>query len=277
MSLRYKKIKKSPTVFLRLFGVTPLQFEKIVKELSPLWNRKVLGSYKRPGRDFKLPLEDMVLVLLLYYRSYVTQMYVGFLFGIDDSRVCRLIRRLEPLLAQVVAISKDRTLKQEDLELLIDATEQAIERPQKKQKAYYSGKKKKHTVKTEIRTTLEGEILHVSKTKPGSVHDFALYKQEPPIPKDARAYVDSGYQGLDKLHPSTELPFKKTKTKALTKDEKVYNQALSRIRVKVENVLAQVKTFKIIAERYRNKRKRYNVKFKIIAGLVNLKNGFASF
>ncbi|MBS0185050.1 MAG: hypothetical protein JSS34_01645, partial [Proteobacteria bacterium] len=72
MSLRYEKVKKSPTVFLRLFGVTPHQFEKIIKEVAPLWDREVLGAYKRPGRDFKLSLEDMVLLLLVYYRSYVS-------------------------------------------------------------------------------------------------------------------------------------------------------------------------------------------------------------
>lgn len=277
MSLRYEKIKKCPQVFLKLFGVTPVQAEKIVKELEPIWDKKVIGRYKRPGRDFKLSLEDMLLILLLYYRSYVTQLYVGFLFGIDDSRVCRLIQKLEPLLAQIMAIPQERTLKQEDLELLIDATEQSIERPKKRQKVFYSGKKKRHTLKTEIRTTLQGKIIHVSKTKPGSLHDFALYKEEVPIPKGARAYVDGGYQGLDKLHQETELPFKKTKKKALDLEEKDYNQALSRVRVKIENVLAQIKVFKIMADRYRNKRKRYNIKFKIIAGIVNFKNGAVAF
>lgn len=278
MSIKYTKIKKHPTIFLRLFGITPPQFEKIIKKLEPLWEKKILGSYKRPGRDFKLSVEEMVLLTLLYYRSYVSQLFVGFLFGIDDSRVCRLIRRIEPLLAQVVAISKREKLTQEEIEsLLLDATEQPIERPKKGQKAFYSGKKKRHTLKTEIRIMLKGQIVHVSKSRPGAIHDFALYKKEPPLPRDSRAYADSGYQGLDKLHPLTELPFKASKNKPLEKGEKEYNQALSRIRVKVEHVFSQIKTFKIISERYRNKRKRYAIKFMIVAGIVNLKNGFTSF
>ena len=93
----------------------------------------------------------VVLLILLYYRSYISQLFVSFLFGIDDSRVCRLIRRIESLLAQVVAISKREKLTQEEIaSLLLDATEQPIERPKKGQKAFYSGKKKRHTLKTEI-------------------------------------------------------------------------------------------------------------------------------
>jgi hypothetical protein len=277
MSIKYTKIKNHPTIFLRLFGVTPLQFEKIIQTLRPLWDEKVLNSYKRPGRDFKLPLEDMVLATLLYYRSYSTQLFVGFLFGLDDSRICRLIRRLEPLLAEVFALPKRKKLSQEEISsLLLDATEQPIERPKQGQKAFYSGKKKRHTLKTEIRVTPRGKIVHVSKTRPGSMHDFALHKKEPPLPKRSRAYVDSGYQGLDKIHLETELPFKASKNKPLDKEEKDYNRALSRIRVKVEHVFAQIKTFKIVSEKYRNKRKRYSVKFMIVAGIVNLKNGFST-
>jgi len=275
MSLRYTRIKHKPILFQRLFGLSTKQFESIAQKVHPLWIQKLKKEYKRPGRDFKLSLEDMMLMLLLYYRSYTTQLFIGYLFGIDDSRVCRMIKRLEPFLAQVMKIQKEKHLRKEEVEsLIIDATEQSCERPKKNQKPYYSGKKKRHTLKTEIRVTLTGRIVHVSKTRPGSVHDFNLHKQEPPIHKDTRVFVDSGYQGLQNIHLQTELPYKKPKNAELKKDEKDYNKALSRIRVKAENVFAQIKTFKILSDRYRNKRKRYNLKFNIIAGIVNMKNGF---
>ena len=165
--------------------------------------------------------------------------------------------------------------KEEIASCLVDATEQPIERPKRLQKAYYSGKKKRHTIKTEIRTTLQGRIIHVSKSRPGAIHDFKLHKDEPSIPPESLILADSGYQGLDKIHKETQLPYKATKTKPLDKKEKEHNQTLARIRVTVENIFGDIKTFKILADRYRNKRKRYNVKFKIIAGIVNLKNGFA--
>jgi len=277
MSLRYTKIAKCPRIFLRLFGVKPSEFDAILLKVRPKWEQQILEKYKRPGRNFALSLEDMILMLLLYYRSYTTQLLVGFWFGIDDSRVCRLIQKLEPLLAKVMAIPREKFLSQEEVEsCLVDATEQPIERPKKGQKPYYSGKKKRHTIKTEIRTTLRGRLTHVSKSHPGSVHDFNLHKEEPPLHPKSRTFVDSGYQGLDKRHKETELPYKATKTKPLDKEEKEYNKALSRIRVTVENILGDIKTFRILSDRYRNKRRRYNIKFKIIAGIVNLKNGFAS-
>lgn len=277
MSLKYNKIRKSPIIFNRLFGVSVSQFEEILLKIEPQWQKQVINRYKRPGRDYKLELADMLLLLLLYYRSYITQMFVGFLFGIDDSRVCRIIQKLEPILAKEMALTKTKHLSQEEVEtLIIDATELPIERPSRNQKRYYSGKKKRHTIKTEIRITRKGRIVHVSRSRRGAMHDFALHKEEPPIPPDSRAFVDSGYQGLDKMHQATELPYKATKTKPLDKEEKEYNHALSRYRVIVENIIGDIKTFKILSDRYRNKRKRYGIKFHIISGIVNLKNGFAT-
>src|ERR1700729_4391094 len=139
MSLTYTKIKKHPTTFKRLFGVSVEEFERILKAVDPQWEKKVIKKYKRPGRNYKLDLASQILVLLLYYRSYISQEFVGYLFGIDRSRVCRNIKKLEPILAQVIAITKTRHLSQKEVEeIIIDATEQPIERPKKVKTAFYS-------------------------------------------------------------------------------------------------------------------------------------------
>ena len=71
-------------------------------------------------------------MLLLYYRSYISQEFAGYLFGIDDSRVCRILQKLEPLLAKVMALPNKKCLSPEEVEsLIIDATEQPVERPRK--------------------------------------------------------------------------------------------------------------------------------------------------
>ena len=155
--------------------------------------------------------------------------FTGALFGVDYSTITRRFAVLEPIVAQVTGIKKDRTLKQDDLEiLLIDATEQRIERPVRGQRKFYSGKKKCHTIKTEIQITEGGRIVAVSKPFPGAVHDIEVRRRGPPLPGSSRAYVDSGYQGLQKQHQKTELPYKRQKGKPLGKDEKQYNRALSR-------------------------------------------------
>lgn len=276
MSLRYTKISKSPTIFNRLFGISVSQFEEIYQKLEPRWEKSILKAYKRPGRHYKLELRDMLLLLLLYYRSYITQAFIGYLFGIDDSRVCRIIQKLEPLLKKEFSIKPLKCLSKEEVETLIfDATEHPIERPTVDQEKYYSGKKKRHTLKSEIGVTGEGKIVSISPSHPGSKHDFNIRKSaKEPIPKESRVYVDSGYLGIDKLHEDVEFPYKRRKNNPLTDEEKEYNHALSRVRVVVENIIGDFKTFKIASDKYRNKLKRHEVKMEIIAGIVNMKNGF---
>ena len=81
--------------------------------------------------------------------------------------------------------------------------------------------------------------------------------------------VDTGYQGLQKLHANTRIPKKRTKKNPLTQADKKANQALSSRRVFNENVIAMVKRFKIVQDRYRNRRKRFGLRFNLISGLYN--------
>jgi hypothetical protein len=85
-----------------------------------------------------------------------------------------------------------------------------------------------------------------------------------------KSLTDTGYQGICKLHFNSELPKKKTKKKPLTKQEKQTNRQLSRERVLNENVIGMIKRFKIIADRYRNRRKRFGLRFNLICAIYNL-------
>ena len=82
--------------------------------------------------------------------------------------------------------------------------------------------------------------------------------------------TDSGYQGLQKLHAQTEMPKKKSKKNPLTKQNKMRNRQLSSDRVLNEHVIGKIKRFKIIADRYRNRRKRFGLRFNLIAGIYNM-------
>jgi DDE superfamily endonuclease len=74
---------------------------------------------------------------------------------------------------------------------------------------------------------------------------------------------------MKKIHANTEMPKKRTKTKPLTKDDKKQNHQCSRDRVLNENVIGMIKRFKIVADRYRNRRKRFSLRFNLIAGIYN--------
>ncbi len=104
----------------------------------------------------------------------------------------------------------------------------------------------------------------------GTTHDFALYKHSKiNLNPDLEVLADSGYQGLDKLHGKSKTPKKKPKKGQLTKEEKRANRELSRRRIMIENVIRSLKIFRILSERYRNRRKRFSLRFNLIAGLYN--------
>jgi len=111
----------------------------------------------------------------------------------------------------------------------------------------------------------------------GKQHDFKLFKESKiAFLAATKLTVDSGYQGVQKIHENTSLPIKKTKKKKLSKEDKKHNKKLAQERVLNENVLSILKRFKIIACRYRNRRKRFGLRFNLLAGIYNfeLKNGF---
>jgi IS5 family transposase len=85
--------------------------------------------------------------------------------------------------------------------------------------------------------------------------------------------ADSGYQGIQHRHAAAEIPYKACKGKPLTQAQKAHNRQLASQRIQIEHKIRSIKVFKIIGNRFRNKRKRYEVKFKLVAGLVNWNNG----
>lgn len=109
----------------------------------------------------------------------------------------------------------------------------------------------------------------------GKKHDFRLFKDSKVhINPSIQVLTDTGYLGLQKIHANTIMPKKKSKKHPLTKDDKIKNQEISRQRVLNENVIGMIKRFKIVADRYRNRRKRFGLRFNLISGIHNfeLKN-----
>ena len=166
-----------------------------------------------------------------------------------------------------------KALQKSDTEyevVLIDATETPIERP-KKNKSGYSGKKKRHTIKTQIVVDKKTRRIISTAITNGKRHDFRLFKESKTrIHPDIKVVTDTGYQGIAKLHSQSELPKKRSKNKPLTSDDKKRNQVLASESVGNENVIGMLKRFKILSDRYRNRRKRFGLRFNLIAGIYNL-------
>jgi hypothetical protein len=263
-----------PRIFRKLTGISVIEFAQLCEKIRP----KAQSLFKTTGRPPVLAtLEDKLALLLIYYRTYATHEFLGYFVGLDNSNVCRLFRKLEPLVAGVIHIKKDRTLTKDKIEeLLLDVTEQPIQRPKNKgaRKKYYSGKKKRHTHKIELVMERGGKIVNISHSNPGRKHDFRIRKESDVLPKDAPKYADLGYQGLEKFCKNVLLPFKKPKGGKLTPEQKSHNKGHSQIRIAVEHKFSELKKFRILGETYRNFRKKHHLRFNIIAGIVNFQNGF---
>ena len=104
----------------------------------------------------------------------------------------------------------------------------------------------------------------------GKTHDFKLYQQSR-VATLARpeCLADSEYLGLKKRHDNSCLPSKKSKLHPLTHGQKQDNRQLSRERFVIEHIIRSVKIFRILADRYRNWRKRFGLRFNLIAALYN--------
>jgi len=105
----------------------------------------------------------------------------------------------------------------------------------------------------------------------GKRHDFRLFKEsKTKINPDIKAVTDTGYQGIQKLHGKSELPKKKPKKNPLTKEDKKKNQDIASERVVNENVIGALKRFKIISDKYRNRRRRFGLRFNLISAIYNM-------
>ena len=105
----------------------------------------------------------------------------------------------------------------------------------------------------------------------GSTHDYRLFKESKTgMAHQILCLADAGYQGLADLHTNSQTPQKKSKYHPLTIEQKAANRELARRRIYVEHVIGKVKVFRILSERYRNRRKRFGLRFNLIASLYNL-------
>jgi len=283
-----ERLKRSPNAFRQLTGITPAAFDRLLADLGPRHEQAEARRKDRPGRRRRpgagrkhaLTLADRLLMLLIYYRTYVTHAFLGFLFGVDDSAVGRNINPLGPLLAGIFRIPERRVkLGPEDIrELFFDATERPTRRPVRGQQEFYSGKKKRHTIKAQVvivrRTKPPGpgakprkvRIAAVGESAPGSVHDKKLYDRSRVVaPADAKRTGDTAYLGT-----GMRTPARKPRGGELTAAQKAENRRVSRRRVVAEHGIGKMKVWRVAAERYRNPVGRHTLIMKNVAGLHNL-------
>jgi len=304
--LNYDVLSRKPLIFKSFTGLEIQELDALyskIKDSHAAYEEKRLHREDRKrkigaGHPFKLSLKDRLVMLLMYHRLYVTSTLLGFLFNLGQTNVLKNIRILEPLVKEVLPLPRKihqrarRLGTLDEVEALfpgfkafLDATEQEIPRPRDKAKrrTHYSGKKKRHTVKTQITVNADGLILHKTPHARGSRHDYALFKwRRPRLPGNVCLGLDLGYDGVQNDYRGFNalVPFKRrgpgrgkrgVKAVELSCEEKEFNRWLSGERVVVEHTISRVKKFRIMAHEFRNRLKHYDVMTDIVCGLVNLR------
>lgn len=313
--LRFAKLAHHPRKLYRMTGLTLDQFQTLTNRLTPLWEqaeRTRLSQRPRQhaigqGTQYKLStMADKLLCVLVFYRFYLTDELLGYLVGLDASNVCRLQQRCEPLIEQAsdpsLGLSFRRRLPPkakkigtveellrvcpEFAEVITDATEQPRQRPPRRtQHRWYSGKRKRHTVKTQITVNKAGRVLLVSHSVPGRVHDYRLFQRERTAtrpPPSARHDLDLGYEGAMQDYPGYALhtPIKRRRNhRVLSRAERAFNRLQARRRIIVEHVFCRMKKYQLLAQVYRHRIASYNLaswrshgrRFRNIAALTNFR------
>ena len=289
----YDKLRRRAAAFCSLTGMSVREFDQLYEQVASDIDEYEEGRLSRRdrkraiggGASYTHDTRDRLLMAMIWLRVYPTYDVLGFIFDLHKSNIGRNLKPILTVLRKHLTVEwpdergcSKKSLNQfmeefPEVAAIVDATEQPMHRPQDKdeQKRYYSGKKKRHTLKTQIVVRPTGELMHVSDTAPGSQHDKSLDDQSgvaDHLASDEAMMGDRGYQGIQHAHQSV-LPHKKPRGGELTDEQKAFNRRLSKARVVVENTICQIKTFRVVADRYRHPRHSHNDVFNIVAALVN--------
>jgi transposase len=305
--LTYETLRQHPRAFRSLTGHTPEQFAALFADFAPAHQQRraaALTTRRRglprqravgAGSKYRHDLRTRLLMTLFWARVYPSLEVVGFFFALDKTNVHDSINDILATLDTLAAFPFERPTKERkklhsagavmdafpEVRLVIDAKEQRIQRPKSskdedRQKPYYSGKKKCHTLKNEIAVQPDGRIGAISASVPGgSIHDLTLLRGTDLIgrldPASEAAMVDKGYDGIRKDYPAHTIyqPFKARRNHPLTPEQRAYNRHLSGYRIVVEHTNAQLNQFQVLAQVYRHAREGHSRVIRAVAYLVD--------
>jgi len=297
MILRYRHLSGHPTVFKAMTGLTVPEFDALLVALLPRYHATEQQRLSRPsrqramgaGHQFTLVPRDQLLLVLVWLRQYPTHEVLGYLFGVSDSTVSRLVPRLLPLLADAGQASfrmpdpHRRSRRGLDalladtpaLAVVIDSFEQRVQRPRDRTAAdrYYSGKKKQHTLKSQVVIDEgRGRVVDVSDSVPGPTSDLTLLRQSgllTRLPDGVGGIGDLAYVGMAADHPNTATPRRKPRGKPRPAEDVAYNRAFAQRRIGVEHTIGRMRRYQALTQMDRHHRRYHHARVCAIAGLAN--------
>lgn len=296
--LNYAQIESRPRILRSVTGLTPKAFARLLPAFCKAYEQDLQRrDAQRPtprqrrrggGRKATLAtIQDKLTFILFYFKFYPTQEVLGFFFGFSQPQANEWIHRLTSILNAALGYEKQLPARKAadvaqilaqcpGLEFIIDGTERPIQRPKdpQRQHQYYSGKKKRHTVKNIVITNKPTKkVKALGRTQRGRRHDKAAADDEGYcFPKGSTLWKDTGFQGYEPDQTTTYQPKKKPRGGELTSEDKAQNRAISRERIGVEHSIGGVKIYHIVRDIYRNHRQGFeDLVMETACGLFNLR------
>jgi hypothetical protein len=299
MICRYEYLSQHPKVFASMTGLSVSLCDELYEELEPKFLTAERERLERPnrqraiggGRNAEVGINDQLLMSIIWLRCYPKQHVLGYLFGVSDASVSRILARVLPLLES----SGRDTMRLPDpgrkqrreldellaetpaLAVIIDTFEQRVQRHKDPKIAdtYYSGKKKQHTLKSQVAIDeVSGLFVDVSDSMLGPTADMTVLKQSQlleRLPKGVGAIGDLGYIGIDKLHPTGNAasPRRKPRGHDRPPEDIAFNTAFSRRRIYVEHAINRARRFEALTHMDRHHRRSHTARVVAVCGLVN--------
>jgi hypothetical protein len=279
-----------PDKIRALIGLTPAALNTLLAVATPaIREKRQQAQQSQPdrkrqvggGRKRRLTTEQEILLTLVYLRHNVCHAVVGQLFGVSADTAENTFAEVVAVLREVCPSNgfaakkrwkrSEPSWKPEEVDkIIVDSFETPVSRPSENaaQRRIYSGKKKRHTLKSQIVTDGTGEILEVSFGHRGPTSDKRLYEESGVAERypDAVKQGDLGYQGID----GVEVPHKKPRGGELTGEQRESNRSFSGSRVVVEHGIRRVKAFRVVRDEFRLALGLFPLVASAVVGLVQL-------
>ena len=297
----YETLTRYPSAFRSLTGMTPAEFENLLTAFRAAHDRRQRSSRTTrrgqprqraagAGHPHRHDDRHRLLMALAWLRVYPTYEVLGFFFGLHKRNAQLNARATLEVLDVLDDFPFDRPRPDRkkmrsaaevmaafpQVRYLIDSKEQRVNRPTgyDAQKPYYSGKKKAHTLKTQVVVDPRGRIEAVGPSVPGGAnHDLTLLRGSGVLERlaaDEAAMVDKGYVGVGNYYPGVPvvIPFKASRGHPLSAE--AFNREVARYRIVVEHTMAQLNRFTVLRQVFRGqKRDRHSQVVGVVAKLVS--------
>lgn len=286
-------IKSHPKETKRLLGINYEQLQILLDAAKNIQQKKEEENEKKQiriikkggGKPPKLSSESEIILTLVYLRHNITFQLLGIMFQVSESTANDVFKYWLKILEEVLPASLLEQVKKFDTEiedfaqhltqheLIVDSEEQSINRPKnyEKQKTYYSGKKKNHTLKNQlIVLPLGKDIVDVEIGFPGPKSDITICRGTLNKFHPEQSFLgDKAYVGEVQI----QTPDKKPKNGELTDEQKINNKKISSKRIFVEHLIRIIKIFRVAQEKFRLHKQQYKSVLLTVCGLVRLRIG----